>query len=89
MDVSQSPSSVPSLWNMVTPMMTRTVLLKLYRIFTIPTRFEPAFAPIEHTIAVVTQSPRYMPTRTIYTVLKGISPAIENACRIPIEADEL
>ena len=55
---SQRPSSRPSRWITVTQRSTSTVSLRLNRMFTIPTRRASAFAPMEQTMAVVTQSPR-------------------------------
>ena len=53
-----SESSSPSLCAMVTPSSTTTVSLRLNRMLTTPTRFASGFAPMEQTMAVVTQSPR-------------------------------
>ena len=61
---SQSHPSRPMLCRTVTTASTRTVSLRLNRIFTMPTRRGSALAPMEQTMAVVTQSPRYMPTIT-------------------------
>ena len=81
--------NVCSLCAMVTPTSTTTVSLRLKRILTMPTRLASGLAPIEQTIAVVTQSPRYMPTMTAYMPLKLSMPVAENACRMPTVADEL
>ena len=55
---SHRPSSSPRRWITVTVRSTSTVSLRLNRMFTIPTRRASAFAPMEQTMAVVTQSPR-------------------------------
>ena len=55
---SQRAPSSPSLWITVTTTRTSTVSLRLNRMFTMPTRRASALAPMEQTMAVVTQSPR-------------------------------
>ena len=56
--LSQSASSAPTRCSTVTATRTTTVSLRLKRMFTMPTRRASAFAPIEQTMLVVTQSPR-------------------------------
>ena len=55
---SHRSSSRPRRCTTVTPMSTSTVSLRLKRMFTTPTRRDSALAPMEQTMAVVTQSPR-------------------------------
>ena len=54
----QMPSSAPNCLSSSTARSTSTVLPKLNRMLTRPTRRGSGFAPMEQTMAVVTQSPR-------------------------------
>lgn len=55
---AQMRSSAPALCRMLTAAKTSTASLRLKRMWTMPVRLASAFAPMEQTMAVVTQSPR-------------------------------
>ena len=55
------PSSTPAEWRISTEIMTRTEAHKLKMMWTRPVRLASAREPMEHTMAVVTQSPMFTP----------------------------
>ena len=84
----QTLSSIPSSYriNIATKI---SISCEMFRQTCItPVRFASALAPMEHTMAVVTASPRYIPSIMGYTAEYTSVPVMDIACNIPTVADE-